>query len=126
MAITLEEIELPDLVWDNEFSRVPVVAEVDMSLGGTPIIWEQAIEGLPIDLVGGLDTAWILRSVLSSLRTLARVPEALYTLSYEGSNYVVRFRHEDSPVIEASPVVPRPNHEDEDWYNNVRIKLMEV
>lgn len=126
MAISLGGVTLPELVWDNEFGRAPVESKVDVSLGGTPLIWEQTTEGISIDLVGGTETGWATRSVLVALMALASLPEATYALSYEGDTYTVRFRHEEAPVIEANPVVPRPNHAGGDWYNNIRIKLMEV
>jgi len=53
-------------------------------------------------------------------------PGATYTLSYEGQTMTVRFRSEDHPPVSAAAIIPRPNHADTDYYNNVRIKLMKV
>lgn len=126
MAITLEAISLPDLVISDEFAWSGVYSEVDRALSGGVIIWEKEIYGTPIDLVCGSDTAWIERSVLLELKTLVEVPNATYTLDYEGVVKTVRFRHEEGSVIIATPIVGRPNHEDSDLYSNVVIKLMEV
>jgi len=126
MAITLDSITLPDVLRYEEFGDSSVRADVRMSLGGAPIVFEQAVGGKYIDLVGTADQAFITRSVLMSLRALARIPYAEYTLTYESDVYTVRFRSEEQPVIEAEALVDRPNHDSTDWYNNVRIKLMEI
>lgn len=124
--IQLDTIELPDLVIEDEFAFTGVEARVDRSLGGAPIIWEQEIAGRPIDLTGDERSAWITRDTLEDLKTLAAVPGATYTLTYESDTYTVRFRHEEPPAIMADPLVPRPNHADGDYYKNVRLKLMEI
>lgn len=126
MAITLDGIELPDLVIEGEFEQTAVESMVDISLGGAPIIWEQSIGGRQINLAGTSDEAWIKRSVLLLLQSLANVPGASYVLSYEGVEVMVRFRNEDKPAISAVPVVTRPNQEDDDYYRDVLIKLMEI
>ena len=125
MAITLGGVSLPDLTIEQEFGWTGVESAVDMSVGGAPIVWEREISGQPLDLVGGEDTAWITRAILEDLLALAAVPRATYTLDYEGTEYTVRFRNEDG-AISAEPLVPRPNHEDTDYYKNVRIRLMIV
>ncbi|MGD8388654.1 MAG: hypothetical protein PVG49_16025 [Desulfobacteraceae bacterium] len=124
MAITLGGIGLPDLTIENEFGWTGVEAAVDRSVGRVPIIWEREISGQALDLVGTADTAWITRATLKALRALAAVLRATYTLNYEGTEYTVRFRNEDGEAIYAEPRVPRPNHEDTDYYRNVRIRLM--
>jgi len=126
MAITLGAVALPDLIIDNEFGLSGIQAVVKFSLGGTPLIFEQERGGKPLDLVGTADSGWITKATLLSLRAMASVPRATYLLSYENTNYTVRFRNESQPVIEAEPVLPRPNQEVDDWYANVRIKLMDV
>ena len=124
--ILLGGIELPDLVWEGEFEFTGVAASVDFSLGGTPMVWEGAREGRPIDLVGGEDTAWISRSALESLKALAAVPLGVHTLDFEGTAYMVRFRHEEPPVISAEQVLPSPEADASDRFMNLRIRLMEV
>lgn len=126
MAISLDSVSLPDLLMDNEFGWNGVQAVVEMSLGGRPIVWEGSASGKEIDLVGGSDWGWMDRTTLLALQALASVPQATYTLSYEGASYTVRFRHEDNPTIEAEPIIPRPNPSGTDWFRNVTIRLMEV
>ena len=124
MAITLDGITLPDLVIGNEFAETKVRSVVAESLGGKPIIWETSRSMRLLDLIGGDDFGWIERSVLVSLRARADVVGATYDLVYESDTYTVRFRNEDTPAIEAEPIIPRPNHAAGDYYNNVRLKLM--
>lgn len=124
MAITLDGISLPDLVIESEFAETKVRSVVEESLGGKPIVWETSRTLRILDLVGGSDFGWIERSVLALMRAKADIAGATYILVYESDTYTVRFRNEDSPTIEADPIIPRPNHADEDYYNNVRLKLM--
>lgn len=126
MAITLGGITCPDLLIDDEFSQTGVDGEVVMSLGGKPLIFEREISGKIIDLVGTVNQAWMARSILSSIFTLASLPHVSYQLSYEGAITTVRFRSENPPVIEATPLIPRPNQAVTDWYYNIKIKLMEM
>lgn len=123
MAIALGGVSLPDLVMDQEYAWTGVESAVDLTIGGAPIVWEREISGQPLDLVGGDDTGWITRTTLESLKSIASVPRATYTLSYEGTDYTIRFRHEDG-AIEATPVISRPNQASADYYRNVRIRLM--
>ena len=125
MAVTLGGISLPDFVIDQEFAWTGVESAVDRTVGGAPIVWEREISGEALDLVGTVDMAWATRATIQAVRNLAAVPRATYTLDYEGTEYTVRFRNEDG-AIEAEPLVPRPNHEDTDYYRNVRIRLMIV
>lgn len=122
--ITLGGITLPDLVWEEELAWTGVEERVEYTLGGQVLVWEQAVGGRPITLTGGSDWGWITRGTLKSLRALAAAANAEYTLNYEGSLYTVRFIK--SGALEASPLVPRPNAADTDYYNNVRINLMMI
>ena len=126
MTIYLDDIELPDLTIEDEFAFTGIGAETDLALDGTPLVSERARAGRPVDLVGSDQTGWIKRSVLKSIHTLAGAANAVYTLNYEGEISSVRFRNEEPPAVDAVPVVARPNPSDNDYYKNVRIKLMEV
>jgi len=126
MAISISGVSLPDLVIENEFAWTGVEAATERSLSGRPIIWEGEISGKPIDLIGSDKAAWMDRSTLIALRALAAVPNTTYDLIYGSDTYTVRFRHEEAPVIEATPIAPSPDAENTDRYNQVRIKLLEV
>ena len=124
--VTLDGIQLPDLVIEDEFGFTGISSVVEHSLSGKPIIWEQKIGGKPITLKGTNRDAWIARSTLQQIHALATVVGAYYILNYESRIYSVRFRNEDVPVITATPITPRPNHDSNDYYNNLLIKLMEA
>lgn len=123
---SLEGIDIEDLVIDKEFESSSVRSQVAESIGCGLIIWEKTRSGKSIDLVGGADFGWLMRSTLTSMQLLADVPGATYTLLYAGSSRNVRFRKEDGAPISATPIVPRPNPEETDLYRNITIKLMEV
>jgi hypothetical protein len=124
--VTLEGIDLGDLVIIDEFDFSPVSAQVSETIGGGLVIWEQTRSGAPLDLAGGPDFGWLTRSVLLQVKVLSAVPNATYTLIFNGATRRVRFRHEAGAPVSATPLVARPNHSDTDYYNNVQIKLMEV
>ena len=124
--ITLGGQPLPDLVIDQMWAIPPVDARVARTLGGMVHVWEGSVSGRSIDLVGTENSGWIDRAGLDGLFAMASVPGATYELVYEGNSRTVRFRHEDAPVIEATPIVPRPNAESGDRHYGVRIRLMEM
>lgn len=125
---TLNSVSLPGLVIENDVAPAAVRAEVSQTLSGRTVIWEQVSHGAAaFDLIGGSDTGWLTRSDLATLQGNANVAGATYTLvPPTGSNLTVRFRNEDAPAIEATPLVGRPNQASTDYYNNIRIKLMVV
>jgi hypothetical protein len=126
MTIELAGVTLPDLIIEDEFSWSGVESRVEFSLSGRPVVAEQEIFGKPIDLVGTDKSGWIDRATLIALQNLAKVPMAEYELTYGTESKTVRFRNEEPPVIFASPIAPSPDQENEDRYNNLRIKLMEA
>ena len=127
MAIILDTITLPDtLSLAEPYGNPLVVSSLIRTLGGKPITTEHAVTGEPITLVGEADRGWISFLDLQNLRILASVPGAVYVLNFEGVTSNVRFRHEDQPVISADPIVPRPNHDPTDQFNNVVINLMKI
>lgn len=96
----------------------------DRALDGSPMFRGQEIlSGKSFDLIGGVDFAWINREDMLALKILAEAVRTSYNLIYGGETIIVRFRHEEPPVISAVSVVPRPNHEITDWYHSLRIKL---
>jgi len=125
---TLHTTALPGLVLENDVAPGAVQATVSATLSGRKVIWEQPSNGGgSLDLVGGSDFGWLTRSALAALAALANVVGATYTLTApDATTRTVRFRNEDGPAIESTPLVARPNQAATDYYNNVKIKLMEV
>ncbi len=125
MSVTLEGIDLGDLIISNEMNRLFVETKTSRTLGGTELSWSQNTNYNKLDLVGGSNFGWITRGTMLQLKTMASIPNSNYILNYEGTEMLVRFRTEDNPVS-ASPIIPRPNQEEMDYYNNVVLKFMEV
>lgn len=109
--------------WD-----VPVQVTVAESINGTPIVFSRPRRGMPLDVassVDGASGAWLPRSVLDSLKTMAAEAGATYVLQYnDGSTDVVRFRVEDRPCLAARLVSPDADPAPEDWLYDIQIKLM--
>ncbi len=124
--IQLDSLILPDLIWIDKYQNTGIDSRIDKTLTGRLIVWEQSSQGKLITLSGSSDTGWIEKEDLETLLVMAKVPNAIYELSYENVLYSVRFRHEEAPTIEAQPVVGRPNQGNYDYFNNLTIKLMEV
>jgi len=129
--IKLGELELPKgMVWEGELNWTPVQSETERTLGGRLVVWEdQVLGGRPVDLVAYENQGWLTREQVKALRQMASEPGATYTLLYgpdgEEQSLIVRFRHEDPPVLEMEPLLPRSNAQDGDYYYG-RIKLVEV
>ena len=125
MTITLDTIDISGLVRVEDFSG-PVRAQANHSVNGGVVVWEGAGFSGSFDLIGGLDWGWLTHADMVALKALASVVGGSYTLNYEGVSSTVRFRTEDIPVISGQPLIPRSNIENEDYYSEITIKLMEV
>ena len=125
MSITLEGIDITGLVFIEDF-HTGISGNVQISNDGSVIVYEQEVSGAIRSLEGGDDWGWLDSGTLSSLKDLASVIGAIYTLDYEGTLYTVRFMSESIPVIFGEKLVNRSNIEDTDYYKNIVIKLMEV
>ena len=70
MAITLDELELPDqLDWKDEFSWAPVVQQITNTITGAVIVEENsAPNGRPITLVGD-GGVWARRGLVKAIKT---------------------------------------------------------
>jgi len=128
MSITLDILILPDLFFENRFDWTGVEAETERAKAGNVIAFERSISGRAIDLNGDPEGAWMTYAEIQALRSLAAVPGAVYDLDLHGEAKKVRFRHEESPVITADPVLDKRTTDpaDTQYFNNVKIKMMEV
>lgn len=101
--ITLDTVILPDeLIWIDEFNWNPIRAEQKITLSGKRNLFESILEnesGRPITLSSS--DSWIDRQDLITLFNLTKIKDKIMTLILnDNSEYQVRFRHIDSPVIE--------------------------
>ncbi len=125
MTISLGGVTLPGLLIPTRFgNEVQILATVDYSLGGNPIIWEQENSSYALDLQGLDNVAWLTEAQMISIRNIAQVKNSTYTLIYESQTLTVRFRHEESPVLSGDRVVPSYEENNDTYYSNVLIKLM--
>ena len=124
---TLGGVDLgSDIYKEDEFGMSRVHSVMERSRDRTLLIWEQEEGPQPFDLVGFSNRGVLKKSQLDALKALADTVDSTITLTYNGTSENVRFRHWDSPVIEASPLGGRETITNNDIYQNVRIKLTEV
>ncbi|MDW7643454.1 MAG: hypothetical protein SCI25_00265 [Desulfuromonadales bacterium] len=124
---TLDTIELPGLIWADEFDWSGVVSEAAPAINGSVVVQEAALSGgRPVTLQGDATRGWLKRSSLVALQSLAGAPGASYVLTWGGTQYTVRFRHEDGPVIAGSPVIDYDTAGETDDYHSITLKLITV
>jgi hypothetical protein len=127
--IQLDTIVLPDqFYWITKDSYVPVSSTKRMALDGTLVIWEGSSTNQPIDLIlQGQEKAFLSYAQLKALQGLASRVNTTYTLIFNSVTMKVRFRHEEPPVLEFTPLVlnPTPENVDNARYYGI-IRLMEV
>ncbi len=125
--VKLGNLILPDdLIWEDEFSQTKVLASRETTISVDVVYFEQATsEGRNIDLVAYDNSGWLTRNQVLALQEMANTPGGIFQLEYGGEVYTVRFRHEDAPVLELTPVRPTSNPQNDDYYFG-RIKLKEV
>jgi hypothetical protein len=123
--IKLGALELPGhLVRDGEFDQIAAHASIETSLDGSEIAFVQAASGGDqIDLIA--ETPHFTRAQIVALTEMSRDAAATYELISGADVSIVRFRYENAPVIEVTPVPSRPEYTDDDNYSG-RIKLKEV
>ena len=114
-----------DIHIENEHSISRVHSIMTRSRGRKPLIWSQSAGPQPFDLVGFSNRGVLKKWQLDAVKTALDNNESV-TLVYNGESQTVQGRHWDSPVIEANPLGGRELITENDYYQNVRIKLMEV
>jgi len=125
-------MKLGSVTFDNplfnaEFSDTPVIVSKEATVDGGAVIWTQENQqGQNIDLVGYENSGWLKYSTLKQIKSMAAISGAEYTLEKsDGTTVQVRFRHEDTPVIDVAPIVERAVYDDTDYFYGT-IKLAEV
>ena len=113
------------LVWNDEFMNSEIDAIKRLTLAQNYNIQEFNVCEKPITLEATENQGWLTRKQVEMLYEKASVPNKTYPLIYNGKHYLVRFRWEDPPVIDVTPILPRPNMADDDYYYGT-IKLMQI
>lgn len=125
----LQEITLShDLLWMDEHSWSPVIANQEYSVTGALII-ETAVKlaGRPITLQApDADMAWHKRSTVDLLTLWYATPGQQFLLTLDDTrSFTVVFRHQEPPAMEAKPVCGFATYDpDADW--QVTLKFMEI
>lgn len=128
MAVTLDAITLPeDLIWSDEYDWSNVVQSVQKSLTGALVIQEASqAKGRLITLRGGIDAAWITKSVADSIKAKVDTVDLTMTLNFHGTPYQVKFsRQGNKSPFETSQVYELANPDSEHLYG-FTLRLMEV
>ena len=125
MAITLDGITLPDLIWEDEYQYQSVVGETSYSVTGALIVEEsQALAGRPITLVSGSEGGWATRATVDALRAKAETAGLSMPLSLHGTPHTVAFRR-NGVAVEAKPVVGYSDPDATTHYK-LSLRLMEI
>lgn len=124
--IQLGDVEFPNQIfWPNRFEWTGISEAAERTLSGGVVVYGNSISGRPIDLEGRENMCWITYASVKALQAMASVQDAQYDLIYEDEQLSVRFRHEESPTIEFTPILEKPAYNDSDYFN-CKIRLMEV
>lgn len=122
---TIGALSLPgDLQWIDEFAQGSdlVGQDVTVSITGAVIVQASAQQaGRRLTLQGRIESgegfAPISLAVLKSLRALAAVPGAIYTVTLiDGRSFSAVFRRDDGPAVEAVPLMNIAPVDDADLY----------
>lgn len=126
MAIIIDEIALPNtLVFEDEFTRSSMRLQKDISLTGALIAEPSVlVSGRPITLRGGVNHAWVLRSLMVALRASANTPGEK-GLHVHGTEYTVLWDH-DRGAISVTQFKPYGVFHDAMKYRNLILRLVET
>lgn len=120
--ITLNGIELPDLLWTDEFAWSAVRQSTEVTLTGALVVEEGAQQaGRPITLTDG----WAPYSLVQQLYALVQQPGQTHTLVLRGVSYSVMFRHVGGSGLSAEPVIPLLDPDATDQYL-ITLRMMVV
>jgi hypothetical protein len=126
MATTVGDVTLDhDPIWIDEFDREIASGASYVALDGTENVYVGCVRGsYAVTLEATEETGWLSGSTVEALISLARVRDAVYTLTYNSVDYPVRFRHEVSGgAIQMRHLMPTANPGDDTWYSG-KIYLM--
>lgn len=120
-----------DLQWEDEFKFSYGAGVAERALDGSIVIQQRAYSGgRPITLVGTESTGWQTRAIVESLVELTKDITRSFTLTIgEGPSqrtFTVRFRHEDPPVVDFTPITLVPDSPASDFWYYGTVKLRAV
>jgi hypothetical protein len=132
--ITLASVTLPeDLQWIDEFAAgSDLVGQTEeVSITGALVVQASAQQaGRKLTLQGRLEGSVgfgaVPRSMVDSLRALAAVPAAVYSITLaDGRTFDVMFRRSDGPAIEADPIKHiAPVQADDYYFPTIRLLMV--
>jgi len=127
MAIILGGTTLnPNMVWIERYAYSPVVQDVQMTLGGNPVIYSQELQAAaPITLVALADQGWLTKAMADAVQISANQAGAQFSLTIGAENFTVMFRHHDAPAVSLQPLITRAVPLTGDYFVG-EIKLMTV
>lgn len=109
MAVTLQGVTLPeDITWEDEFAGWGVGQVITPTLTTALVVEEVAqVAGRPFTLQTG-DDAWVERSVVLALDSLAKtaLDNTTLTLNWHGASYDVVFDRSSGGAVEAQEIFP--------------------
>lgn len=118
MTITLNSIALSeDLIWSNEFDYEDITQTIERTVGGSLIISNFAKnEGREIVLEavnnGNTFTGYFTRLQVKNFKVLEKEATTV-VFEYNGQVFSVIVK---SGGVAVTPLMPRPDHEDTDYY----------
>lgn len=119
-GITLDHDLYLDPFSDN------VTSTAEQTIDGETVVFSQTTSGQSIDLIGYETSGWLTYGVLKQLHALSNVAGAVYALELaDGTVKQVRFRHEEKPAVDMTPIVSRSVYDNDDYFYGT-IKLAEV
>ena len=127
MPITLGGTELNGSVqWEERFQAASVSQASKRTIGGYLVVYNMdLIRGEPVTLTATEDTGWFTKEMVDAIIAMARTTGGQYSLDYHGAAHTVMFRHEDSPVVDFTPIVKRDIPQAGEWFTGT-VKLFTV
>lgn len=123
--ITLNSIELPDLLWTDEYAWNPVVGDIAYTVSGALIVEESVMQsGRPITLASTESGGWTTKAVVDALRQLSLATGNTLALNLHGTTRTVIWKRSGNSV-EAEPVVAYSDPSPDTRYR-ITLRLLEV
>lgn len=113
----------PNLIWSDRWVSAKVRQVHRETLGGTDIIGSGTVESFPITLVATSETGWLTLAQVDAVILLAESAGQQYTLNIHGDSYLVHFRNDEPPAVQANPLSFRWDDESPENYFTATIKL---